>query len=175
MCVHVNKNCLNQVNTEVVGAPIEPLWGSTHVESGSCLGSGLDLILPFWRSSSIKLIKENSELNHQESFLSSLLYLQPQNAQVLSHLSLLRHSPTEVEWDECEWWWPKSGSRKLWGRIVSIKRPKSEWNIRVFLLGLWVFWSQDQKLIKIYLVLGLDQRLKCPNEELQQWIMKKHK
>lgn len=35
-------------------------------------------------------MREKSELNHQESFLSP---------QVLSHLSLLRHSPTEVEGD----------------------------------------------------------------------------
>lgn len=44
-------------------------------------------------------MREKSELNHQESFLPSLLYLQPLNAQALSHLSLLRHSHTKLEGD----------------------------------------------------------------------------
>lgn len=30
-CVHVNKNCPNHVNTAEVGAPIELLWGHTHM------------------------------------------------------------------------------------------------------------------------------------------------
>lgn len=44
-------------------------------------------------------MREETELNYQEPFISSLLYLQPPNAQVLSHLPLLTHSPTEVEGD----------------------------------------------------------------------------
>lgn len=31
-CVHANKNCLNRVNTAVVGAPVELLWGCTHMK-----------------------------------------------------------------------------------------------------------------------------------------------
>lgn len=46
-----------------------------------------------------------------------------------------------------------------------------------FLVGFVGFLITGLKLInsKIYLVLGLDQRLKCPNKEQQQQIMKKHK
>lgn len=171
MCFHVNKNCLIQVNTEVVGAQIEPLLGSTHMEWGSCLRSGLDLIAPFWRSSGIKLMKEKSELNHQESFLSSHLYLEPQNAQVLSHLSL--------KWNEI-WMWVMVA--KVWQQKIvrqkCLRKKAKEWvEHQGFLVGFVGFLITGLKLInsKIYLVLGLDQRLKCPNKEQQQQIMKKHK
>lgn len=157
-CVHVNKNWL----VKWIKQQRELQWSYCRVAptcmgAESCLRSGLGLVTPLWDSSGNKLMREKTELNYQKGHF----FHPPSTCRCWRPKFFFTYpcwgapspmvSPTEMEEDTNM----IDGGQSLAAgnqeaELSQSKHcfcPGSGWNIRIFLLGLWFFWSQGQNLI----------------------------